>query len=176
MTETAFTVTIWPIWMGGLAIGLYIIGQQLFTNKALGCSTPFANACSIASKARFFQINSYKTIPGGKNLWFLIGILIGGFLGAYSSNGTWSLDTSLSMGAHYDHFMPDVSWQKALTVTFGGVIVGIGARLAGGCTSGHSMAGISMLNPVSMLATALFFIGGIIVLNIMNLINPFVGA
>ena len=168
-------VTVWTPWIGGLIIGLYIVVQQWTTNKALGCSTPLANACSITSKAKFFEKNSYKSDAGSRNLWFLVGIFIGGLVAAILSNGTWYFDVTMSMGTHYDTYLPDALWLKAIVITVGGVMLGFGARLAGGCTSGHSMAGVSMLNPVSMLATALFFIGGILVVNIMNYFSPVIG-
>ena len=39
----------------------------------------------------------------------------------------------------------------------GGVLVGIGTRMAGGCSSGHGMSGCSRLQPVSLVATSVFF-------------------
>ena len=47
----------------------------------------------------------------------------------------------------------------------GGFMVGFGTRYAGGCTSGHGIFGLSNLQWTSLLATALFFAGGIIVSN-----------
>jgi uncharacterized membrane protein YedE/YeeE len=39
----------------------------------------------------------------------------------------------------------------------GGMLVGFGTRLAGGCSSGHGLSGCGRLRPVSLLATAVFF-------------------
>jgi uncharacterized membrane protein YedE/YeeE len=39
----------------------------------------------------------------------------------------------------------------------GGVLVGFGTRLAGGCSSGHGLNGCGRLRPVSLVATAVFF-------------------
>ncbi|HLP11055.1 MAG TPA: YeeE/YedE thiosulfate transporter family protein [Flavobacteriales bacterium] len=47
-------------------------------------------------------------------------------------------------------------------MVLGGLLVGFGTVYAGGCTSGHSIMGISQLSPASMIATAGFFIGGLI--------------
>ena len=41
-----------------------------------------------------------------------------------------------------------------------GLLVGLGARLGGGCTSGHGICGLSRLSPRSMLAVALFIATG----------------
>src|SRR3546814_6964558 len=47
----------------------------------------------------------------------------------------------------------------------GGLLVGFGARYAGGCTSGHSISGISNLQLPSLIATIGFFIGGMIMVD-----------
>jgi uncharacterized membrane protein YedE/YeeE len=41
-----------------------------------------------------------------------------------------------------------------------GLLVGFGARLGNGCTSGHGVCGISRLNPRSIVATTLFILLG----------------
>jgi uncharacterized protein len=38
----------------------------------------------------------------------------------------------------------------------GGLLVGFGTRLGGGCTSGHGVCGLARLSPRSLVATALF--------------------
>jgi uncharacterized membrane protein YedE/YeeE len=45
----------------------------------------------------------------------------------------------------------------------GGVLVGFGTRLAGGCSSGHGLSGCGRLRPVSILATAVFFGAAVLV-------------
>jgi uncharacterized membrane protein YedE/YeeE len=46
-------------------------------------------------------------------------------------------------------------------------LIGFGARMAGGCQSGHSINGLSVLNPPSLLASAGFFVGGIVAVQIL---------
>ncbi|ANZ74636.1 BA75_00986T0 [Komagataella pastoris] len=53
---------------------------------------------------------------------------------------------------------PDVS---SSTLVVAGLLVGVGSNLASGCTSGHMLAGLSRLRFRSLVATALFFVGGI---------------
>lgn len=48
-----------------------------------------------------------------------------------------------------------------LALLFGGVLVGFGTRMAGGCTSGHGLSGCGRLQPGSLLATACFFGSGV---------------
>jgi uncharacterized membrane protein YedE/YeeE len=53
----------------------------------------------------------------------------------------------------------------------GGFLVGFGTRYAGGCTSGHSIMGLSNLQLSSLIATCCFMAGGFIMA---NLIMPFI--
>jgi len=53
----------------------------------------------------------------------------------------------------------------------GGFLVGFGTRYAGGCTSGHAITGLSMLQWPSLVATVCFMVGG---LAMANLILPFI--
>jgi uncharacterized membrane protein YedE/YeeE len=64
-----------------------------------------------------------------------------------------------------------VSWKSLFTVrgfifmVVGGFLVGFGTRYAGGCTSGHSILGLSSLQWPSLVATCCFMAGGIITAN-----------
>jgi uncharacterized membrane protein YedE/YeeE len=68
------------------------------------------------------------------------------------------------------------SWGNVLSLKgffffgVGGFLVGFGTRYAGGCTSGHSISGLSNLQWPSLVATICFMVGGFISA---NLIVPF---
>ena len=49
------------------------------------------------------------------------------------------------------------------TLFVGGLLVGAGTRLAGGCTSGHGLVGIARMQWPSLVATAIFFGTAIVV-------------
>jgi hypothetical protein len=49
----------------------------------------------------------------------------------------------------------------------GGVLLGLGARLAGGCTSGHGIVGMSLMARSSLIATATFMATGVIVTHLL---------
>ena len=49
-----------------------------------------------------------------------------------------------------------------LTVIAAGLLVGIGTRYAGGCTSGHGVCGLSRMSPRSLVATLSFMGAGFI--------------
>jgi uncharacterized membrane protein YedE/YeeE len=48
----------------------------------------------------------------------------------------------------------------------GGLLVGFGARYAGGCTSGHAISGLSNLQLPSLIAVIGFFIGGLVMIHL----------
>ena len=61
--------------------------------------------------------------------------------------------------------------KSLLTLSIGGLLVGFGARYAGGCTSGHAISGLSNLQLPSLIAVIGFFIGG---LTMIHLIFPII--
>jgi len=57
--------------------------------------------------------------------------------------------------------VPALSIEAALPVLVaGGLLVGFGTRLGGGCTSGHGVCGIARLSTRSIIATVLFMAAG----------------
>lgn len=86
-------------------------------------------------------------------LAFLLAIAAGGLLAALSS-GQWQIATT--MGETYASFFGSgpVAW---LVLFVGGMCVGIGTQMAGGCTLGHGITGNSSLQLGSLTATAAFF-------------------
>lgn len=51
----------------------------------------------------------------------------------------------------------DISWTR---LAVAGLLVGFGARLGSGCTSGHGICGLSRLSPRSLIATLSFISAG----------------
>lgn len=155
MTE----VLVWSGWMGGLAIGLFALALLLISGKHLGVSTSYGNFCGFFSRASFFHKGEYESLNNWR-LWFVIGLPLGGLLAAVTSPG--GPVASFSLGPMYDAVLPQALWAKGLVLLTGGVMIGYGARMAGGCQSGHAIMGMSLLNPPSFLAAAGFFVGGLI--------------
>ena len=54
-----------------------------------------------------------------------------------------------------------------LVLLIGGVLVGFGARYAGGCTSGHAISGLSNMQLPSLVAVIGFFIGGLVMTHLL---------
>ena len=157
LTETAawqaLFVERWPFWAGGVAIGGFLLLFLLAANKMLGVSTGYADACAIAAEPR---------TRASWRLPFLVGIVGGGLLAAVL--GGWQPTFAVAL---FDDVVSSSLAVKALTFTAGGVLLGFGARLAGGCTSGHSIAGLAQLAPSSLIATAGFMAAGLTVTNLL---------
>jgi hypothetical protein len=149
-------------------------------NKAFGISSSLRHICAACVPAGipFFQYDWKKE---RWNLFFVAGIIIGGFLaGSFLKDASPvqvnpSLVTELGRYGinDYNHLLPTdlFNWQALLTlkgwilIVAGGFLVGFGTRYAGGCTSGHSIMGLSNLQGSSLIATCCFMAGGFIMAN-----------
>lgn len=84
----------------------------------------------------------------------LVSIFLGGWIAAATSG---RFELRFDMGAGFRNL---VTADPALMVGLlfaGGLMVGFGTRLAGGCSSGHGLSGCGRLRPISLVATAVFF-------------------
>ena len=57
----------------------------------------------------------------------------------------------------------DVAKLNPVHVIVAGLLVGLGTRIGGGCTSGHGVCGTARLSPRSLVATGLFMAAGMAV-------------
>ncbi len=146
-----------PWWLAGAAIGLITLALLWTTGRRLGISGGYENLCALVSDQPYFRRSSLVG-PGTWRLPFLAGLLLGGLLSALLSGGwhpTWAMglwDRSLGAGP----------WVKVLWMFAGGLLVGIGTRIAGGCTSGHGIFGVAHLEKASWLATLSFLASGML--------------
>ena len=153
-------VIVWPGWVGGIAVGLYALAQLLVSGQQLSVSSGFGSICGACLRLPFFRHEKFlERGTSSWRLWFLVGLPLGGLIAALTSPG--ALTASFSLGPMYDAVLPSAVWAKGLVLIVGGVLMGVGARMAGGCTSGHAIAGMSLLNWPSIVAAAGFFVGGI---------------
>jgi uncharacterized membrane protein YedE/YeeE len=152
-------LVVWPGPIGGALIGLYLVGQYWLTGTPLGCSTGYGNFCAMVARTRYFRTGDYATWNNWR-LWFAFGLPLGGAMAALTSGVVPEL--TLSMGALYDSVLPATALGRGAFLVAGGALIGFGARMAGGCQSGHSINGMSLLNLPSLVASVGFFIGGIV--------------
>lgn len=153
-------VELWPWWLGGICIGLLVPLMYYFLNTAMGVSTGYGNFLKLIlpkTKLRWLNSDTFKNKFNWRFI-FIIGMIIGGFLSARTSG--MALTTSL-MGL----FTDKTNWPLIAYIVWffaGGALLGLGARLAGGCTSGHCIHGLATLQKSSLVATVFFLLFGVI--------------
>ncbi|MBE2222676.1 MAG: YeeE/YedE family protein [Anaerolineae bacterium] len=144
----------WPWYVTGPLIGLSVPLLLLLTGKNLGISASLRHIgaiCAPRSKLPYLS-KDYNWRNHIWNLIFVLGIIIGGFIGNFI------------LSAEPAAFLP-TSYQSlgGIALLFsGGILIGFGTRYADGCTSGHTIMGLSALNWPSLVASIFFFVGGII--------------
>lgn len=144
----------WPWWLSGILIGLTVPLLYILAGKAFGISTSLQQAgamCAPNSKWEYLSKHDRKA-----NLWTIV-FAIGIGIGAYIATRFLSNEPAV--------FLPESfrSFRGGIKLLVGGFLIGFGTRYAGGCTSGHSITGISNLNWPSLVATIFFFVGGLAV-------------
>ncbi|PSL31424.1 YeeE/YedE family protein [Dyadobacter jiangsuensis] len=170
----------WPWYVAGPLIGLTVPALLILGNKHFGISANLRHICASCFPANvpFFQYDYKKEIW---NLFFVAGIVLGGALAAYflANPAAIQVDPRLAQElavygiTDFSGMVPAqlYSWDSLLTVrgltmmVGGGFLVGFGARYAGGCTSGHSIMGLSALQWPSLVATVCFMAGGFLMAN-----------
>lgn len=95
--------------------------------------------------------------PWGLNLTLLLGLVLGGLLSGLLGGGA-RLSTELDEGLTR---LAGDGWSGCGLLLVGGILVGLGTQMAGGCTSGHGLFGCARLQPGSLVATALFVGSGV---------------
>lgn len=144
----------WPWYISGPLIGLTVPLLLLLTGKNLGISSSLRHigaACMPNSKLPYLSKN-YNWRNHIRSLVFVGGVVIGGFIGTF----LLSTEPVALLPEFYG------SAVGVLVLFAGGILIGFGTRYAGGCTSGHTIMGLSSLNISSLVATIFFFVGGLI--------------
>ncbi len=177
----AFLSQPWPWYVAGVFIGLTVPALLILGNKHFGISANLRHACAacLPANIRFFKYDWKKEVW---NFFFVGGITIGAFLATQFLSGNQPVEVAapllmeLKQYGIEDHsrLLPNelfsigslFALRGFIMLVGGGFLVGFGARYAGGCTSGHSIMGISDLQLPSMIATASFMVGGFIMANL----------
>ena len=170
----------WPWYIGGPLIGLSVPLLLIFGNKRLGVSSSLRHICAICfpGNIQFFKYDWKREMW---NLFFVFGIAAGAFLAVTVLSNHQPINVNPKLVSELkDYGINDYSklapldifnWSSLFTVkgfvlmVAGGFLIGFGTRYAGGCTSGHSIMGLSNLQWPSLVATICFMIGGIVMAN-----------
>ena len=122
-----------PSFLGGCLIGLAVAIFFIFNGRLIGIS-------GIASN--FLNSKDDKL----DNFLFLIGLIIGPII--YKIFSQQEINISISNSFYL--------------LVVAGLLVGVGTRIGGGCTSGHGISGIGRFSLRSIVATATFMIVAIL--------------
>ena len=128
--STVFTP--WLAIIGGSLIGLAAVLLMWSKGRIAGISGIVAGALSERGEERTWRLS------------FLLGLFLGEILAAYFSGALAGVQS--------------VASTPVLVVA--GLLVGVGTRMGGGCTSGHGVCGISRFSQRSMVATVVFMASG----------------
>ncbi len=135
---------------GGVIIGIGVSLIYITTGIIAGASGFFSSTLAYFLDNEYFR--QYKASRNWR-LVFTIGLIAGAFLYTQTIGET---------------FVTQVHWWR---LAIGGFFVGIGTRLARGCTSGHGICGLSSLSIPSLIAVITFMTVAIITAIIVNTIG-----
>jgi hypothetical protein len=105
-------------------------------------------------------VASLRPAPLVTQAALLLSIFLGGWVAAVTAG---RFELRFDMGNGFRELVTDNPTTMIGVLFVGGVLVGFGTRLAGGCSSGHGLSGCGRLRPVSILATAVFFGAAVVV-------------
>ena len=125
---------------GGFIIGFSVFLFFILNGRMAGISGIVSN----------FLISKDNRID---NLLFLIGLILGPLIYSYFTNQKIEISITNSL----------------FLLIGGGVLVGLGTRISGGCTSGHGISGVGRFSLRSIIATITFMIVGILTVLIQNI-------
>ena len=173
-----FLLEPWPWYVGGPLIA-FVMFLLFYYGKKFGISSNLETICALGGAGKLHEHFNFDWKKSGWNLMFILGTVIGGFIAfkfltpneAVALNPQTVQDLAAigfsDAGASY---LPDELFSVESMLTLkgfllllgAGILVGFGARYAGGCTSGHAITGLSNLELPSLISVIGFFIGGLI--------------
>ena len=168
----------WHWWLSGTLIAL-IMFSLLYFGQSFGFSSNLRTLCAAAGAGRVAPFFDFNWRSQRWNLAFLVGAILGGYI---SQEFLTAPDAVVQVSAATQADLASIgfrapegaqpvelfgweavsTWRGFLVLAVGGLLVGFGARYAGGCTSGHAISGLSDLQLPSLLAVVGFFIGGLL--------------
>jgi uncharacterized membrane protein YedE/YeeE len=154
-----------PWYLAGALLGALVVGMRWVGNLHLGALGSFVAVRAWAGRP--------NALPGWRVLFFA-GTVAGGLLYGLVSQD-WH--ATFANGSFDSLFRTSGTGggalaRKALVLGSAGVLIGFGARTAGGCTSGHGVCGVAQLSPGSVASTATFVVTGVVVAHLLAAVLP----
>lgn len=159
----------WSPYLVGALLGLLSMATFYLSNKPLSVSTAYARLAGLignlfakehTENLKFYQDTKPK-IEWGVMLVF--GMLLGAFIAAFTGG---EITAKWVPALWEDRFGPEVALRLGVAFV-GGAILAYGARLGGGCTSGHGISGALQLSVSSWIALVCFFVAGVATAHLM---------
>jgi len=150
-------------YVAGAGIGILSCLTLVLADRPLGCSTAFVKVRGllglVINRRKTETMEYYREIVPRVDFPFMIvpGIIIGAFISSVLS-GTFHVGWVPALWASV---FGTGAILRVIVALAGGILLGFGARWAGGCTSGHGISGSIQLSLASMVTAACFFAGGI---------------
>lgn len=147
----------WHWALGGAVLALVTLVLLFVSNRRLGVSTGFEDVCGLVIRNAYFQRPS-RVRGAAWRFPFLGGLVLGGVLSAALGGGWepfWDLgmfDTEVGLGP-----AGKLGWMFG-----GGVLIGFGTRMAGGCTSGHGLFGMANLERSGIVTSLAYMASGVV--------------
>lgn len=171
-----------PWYVAGPLISVTLV-LLILVGKRFGMSSNLRTMCTVLGADKTCDFFCFDWKGQRWNLLVALGVIIGGGIAVTFLSGGNPPEIHMdvikelktlgfeSAGTSYlplELFGEGVfsSVKGILILLIGGVLVGFGARYAGGCTSGHAIAGLSNLQLPSLIAVIGFFIGGLIMVHL----------
>jgi len=168
----------WPWYVSGFLIAVIMLTLNYF-GKVFGMSSNLRTLCTIAGADQCADFFKFDWKSQRWNLVVLLGAMIGGYVAVHfmadPSNVSINPKTvaqlqAMGIDAPNGKLLPDALFGNAAFTSpktiailiIGGILIGFGSRYAGGCTSGHAIAGMSNLQRQSLKAVIGFFVGGLV--------------
>lgn len=153
----------WSPYVVGAGIGVLSWLTFYFADKAIGASSAYATFAGfigkLVARKHTETLAYYQTNPPrfGWGFVFVISTVLGGFIAAWTGG---EIRNEWLHPMWVDRFGDSIALRGFIGFV-GGVLMAFGARLAGGCTSGHGISGTLQLDAGSWLTVACMFIAGI---------------
>ncbi len=151
-------------YLAGVGIGLVLLGAYVVAGRGLGASGAFASVvaagtAAVAGTAHAaaapatapYLVNGITSPVGDWLVLELVGVVVGGFASAWLAGRT---------RAAVDHGPSISGRQRMYAAVGGGLLMGFGAKLARGCTSGQALTGGALLSAGSWLFIGACFATG----------------
>lgn len=155
----------WCPYISGALSGLLLVLSVWLTGKFFGASTTFARTAGAIERAAWpdrtaglaYFAPYAQAVDWQTTFW--LGIVLGSFAASMLS-GSFRWQGVPDM---WEDRFGDSKIKRGAAAFFGGAIALFGARMAGGCPTGHGLSGLAQLSVSGLISLTCFFIAAVVV-------------